>query len=75
MQEYRAYTVGKDGHFVGFEPLVCVDDEDAISTAKQFLDGHDIELWNGARMVIRLSAKNTEAVSHEIKDGCLIPKK
>jgi hypothetical protein len=23
MAEYRAYTVGDDGHFSGYEPFVC----------------------------------------------------
>jgi hypothetical protein len=27
--EYRAYQVGLDGHFIGFEPLVCRDDSEA----------------------------------------------
>jgi hypothetical protein len=33
--EYRAYTVGIDGHFIGFEPLVCADDSQAIDNAKR----------------------------------------
>jgi hypothetical protein len=52
--EYRAYTVGHDGHFIGFEPLICVDDAEAIEKAKRLVDGHDIELWSGVRIVIRL---------------------
>jgi hypothetical protein len=55
MAEYRAYTVGIDGHFVGYQPLVCADDAEAITKAKRLVDGHDIELWNGARLVIRLN--------------------
>jgi hypothetical protein len=55
MPEYRAYTVGPDGHFAGFEPIVCRDDAEAVSTAKRLLDGHDIELWSGERFVIKLS--------------------
>jgi hypothetical protein len=55
--DYRAYTVGDDGHFIAHEPLVCGNDEEAIENAKRFVDGHDIELWNGARLVIRLSHK------------------
>jgi hypothetical protein len=55
MAEYRAYTVGIDGHFVGFKALVCVDDAEAINKAKRPVDGHDIELWSGARFIIRLS--------------------
>jgi hypothetical protein len=52
--EYRAYTVGCDGHFTGFEPLVCADDSEAIEKAKRLIDGHDIELWSGNRLVTRL---------------------
>jgi hypothetical protein len=55
MVEYRAYTVDADGHFIGFEPLVCRDDEEAVAKAERLIDGHDIELWSGARLVIRLS--------------------
>jgi hypothetical protein len=33
MPEYRAYPVGIDGHFIGFEPLVCADDAGAIEKA------------------------------------------
>ncbi len=56
MAEYRAYTVGDDGHFSGFEPLVCCDDAEAIKLARRLCDGHDIELWCLERMVIRLPA-------------------
>jgi hypothetical protein len=55
--EYRAYTVGSDGHFIGFDPLVCADDVEAIEKAKRLLEGSDIELWSGARFVIRLPYK------------------
>ena len=57
MAEYRAYTVGVDGHFVGFKALVCADDAEAINKAKRLVDGHDIELWSGVRLVIRLNRK------------------
>ena len=33
MAEYRAYTVGLDGHFVASRPLVCADDAEAIEKA------------------------------------------
>ena len=57
MAEYRAYTVGIDGHIVGFEALVCADDVEAIKEAKRLVDGLDIELWSGVRLVIRLNRK------------------
>ena len=54
MKEYRAYFLGTDGHFTGFEPLICRDDGEAIARAKSLVDGHDIELWNADRFVIQL---------------------
>jgi hypothetical protein len=41
MAEYRVYTLGSDGHFTGFKPLLCDDDTQAIEKAKQILDGHE----------------------------------
>jgi hypothetical protein len=57
LEEYRAYVVGFDGHFIGFEALVCADDAEAIEKAKRLVDRYDIELWSGARLVTRLAAK------------------
>jgi hypothetical protein len=56
--EYRAYTVGIDGHFTGFEPLVCADDTEATEQARRLVEGCNVELWCGERLVIRLTAKN-----------------
>jgi hypothetical protein len=53
--EYRAFTVGRDGHFLGFEPLICVDDAEAVLQAKRLVGIHDVELWSGDRLVIRLT--------------------
>jgi hypothetical protein len=50
MADYRAFTVGPDGHFVGFKPMKCVDDAEAIERAKRILNGQDIELWCGPRL-------------------------
>jgi hypothetical protein len=75
MKDYRAYTVGDDGHFDGFEPLICDNDDDAVAKACSLLDGKDIELWNGARLVIQLVTRSKSgAVTHEIKNGRMLPK-
>jgi hypothetical protein len=58
MNEYRAYTVGVDGHFIRFEPLRCANDAEAIEQAERLLDGHDVELWSGERLVTRISPAN-----------------
>ena len=58
-QIYRAFTVGDDGHFTGFEPFVCADDVEAIEKAKRLVGSCDVELWCGDRLVIRLEAKSS----------------
>lgn len=61
MAEYRAYFIGEEGHFVGFEPLVCRDDSEAVARAQSLVDGHDIEVWSRDRFVVRLHhEKRTE---------------
>ena len=55
MVEYRAYTVGEDGHFIGCEPLICANDAEATEKAKRLVRGYDIEVWSGERLVIRIS--------------------
>ena len=71
MPEYRAFFLGDDGHFVGFEPLVCADDSEAIEKAKRLSERRPVELWSGARFVARLSAPQTSAdsVTHEVREG------
>jgi len=51
MAEYRAYTVGIDGHLLRAVELVCPDDEAAKQSAQQLMDGHDVELWQGDRKI------------------------
>ena len=55
MAEYRAYTVGTDDHFIGFREMICLDDDEAVAKATRLVNGHDIEVWNGPRLVIRLT--------------------
>jgi hypothetical protein len=58
VEDYRAYTVGSDGRFITYEPMVCMNDAEASERAKRLVDDYDIELWSGARLVIRLSHKS-----------------
>ena len=55
MPEYYLYTIKKDGHSDGPPKVVeCQDDEAAVKKAKQLLDDRLIEIWEGARVVMRL---------------------
>jgi hypothetical protein len=49
---------GYDGHFMKSEQLDCADDAVAIESAKQLIDGHDIELWQRDRRIVGFDAKS-----------------
>jgi hypothetical protein len=51
MAEYRAYFIGTEGRFLRAVELVCPDDEVAKEYARQLVDGHDVELWQGDRKI------------------------
>jgi hypothetical protein len=57
MPDYRAYLIGSDGHFFNSVALDAPDDEAAIVTAKQLVDGHDVELWQRDRKIGKFDQK------------------
>jgi hypothetical protein len=57
MAEYRVYTVGLEGRLVSYEQMTCPNDAEAVSAAQQLLRKHDMELWSGGRLVMRLTRK------------------
>jgi len=54
MADYRAYTIGHDGHFSDCEARACDEDRDAFEWAKQLVKSYAIELWCGERFVAKL---------------------
>jgi hypothetical protein len=88
--DYRAYTIGLAGRIIGYEPLACGSDEEAIKKATSLIRKHDIELWSGERLVVRLKkppganaiqlkgspdkGKPGEMTTLELKDGRMVPK-
>jgi hypothetical protein len=60
MPEYRAFTVGHDGHFISFEGFGALDDDEAITKAKRLVDGHDVELWSGERFIVKLATNDAK---------------
>ena len=51
MAEYRAYILASNGRIMKPVDLECDDDEAANEAAKQLIDGHDVELWQGSRKI------------------------
>jgi hypothetical protein len=57
MVGYRAYIIGIDGQFLRAIELVCPDDDSAKEYAKQLVDGHDVELWQGEHKIATFDRK------------------
>lgn len=57
MPHYRAYFIGRDGHFEKAIDLDCANDEAAQESARQLVDGHDVELWQRDRRIAKFEGK------------------
>jgi hypothetical protein len=59
MPEYRFYTIARDGHVAVPPATYALPNDTAVTEkAKELLNGHDIEIWQGARMVAYLDPKD-----------------
>jgi hypothetical protein len=59
LADYRTYTIGPDGNFIGAEMLsIAADDAAAIETARRLVGEDDVELWDRDRLVVRLKGKS-----------------
>ena len=57
MRDYRAFIMGPDGHIKDRFEFWAEDDEKAKECAKQFVDGHDVELWHQAQKIAEFRSK------------------
>ena len=57
MGTYRLYCLDGVGTVMSAEWIDAEDDETAIETAKEMMDGGRCELWANSRLVIRLDRK------------------
>ena len=51
MQEYRTYILGPDGHIQSRFDLRFSNEAEAIKLAKQYVNCHDVELWQLDRKI------------------------
>jgi hypothetical protein len=61
MPDYRVYILGREG--LGFLRVADfssdhADDATALCAAKKLVDGQDVELWDGSRLVARIDHKS-----------------
>jgi hypothetical protein len=53
--DYRIYTIDKQGHISGPPTVVdCTDDDEVLKRAQLTINGADVEIWQDARLVVRL---------------------
>lgn len=57
MPYYRAYIIGPDGLFERAISLDCANDAAAVESAKQFVNGHNVEIWQQNRLVTKLASE------------------
>ena len=53
MGDYRAYLIDADGHIETRVDLDVQSEAAAREKAKQLVDGHAVELWDGATKIAR----------------------
>jgi hypothetical protein len=54
MPAYRVYTVTTDGHIAGPAQMIeCADEQEAVGNAAHLTNGKSVELWDGARFIVR----------------------
>jgi hypothetical protein len=63
MSDYRLYVVGSDDHFLRSIHFNCADDSAAIESAKQFIDGHEMELWQRDRLIARFDTRRKDTTA------------
>jgi hypothetical protein len=54
MPTYRAYLVNGDNRVTSYKPVEADTDAEAMKTARQFVDGCDVEVWYLDRKIGRL---------------------
>jgi hypothetical protein len=56
MLEYRVCFVGSDYETTDVLAFTAADDDDAVRHATPLVDGHDVEVWAGDRLVAYIGA-------------------
>ena len=60
MTAYRLYCLDGANKVASAEWIDADDDKAAIEVAKDMMDGQECEIWQGARLVVRLPRRRHE---------------
>ena len=75
MPACRVYSINQAGHISGPPEIVeCPGDQEAAQIAKLFIDGKDVEVWDGPRFVVGLKAAPRKQVCEAAERGATIAK-
>jgi hypothetical protein len=58
MRTYRAYLIDRNDRVTDYKAVPAKTDREALEKSRQYVDGHDVEVWYLDRMVGRLSQQN-----------------
>ena len=53
MSDYSIYVLYDEQVFSDRTTISCADDDEAIRVAEQWVDSHDVELWQSNRFITR----------------------
>ena len=54
MGDYRAFVLDSNDHIIKRHDFVADNDSAALEIARKYIDGHDVEVWQGQAFVRRL---------------------
>ena len=59
MPDFRVYFIGLDGHIEKRHDYFAPDDLAALDRAREICGPHEVEVWEGARIVARVAGDGT----------------
>jgi hypothetical protein len=73
MTTYRAFLLDKQGKAVDAKILDCKNDDDAMETAKQYVNGFSVQLWKERRLIAHLKESDSAPEAYCSRRRALAP--
>jgi hypothetical protein len=69
LNEYRAYVLDSNDHVVARHDIEADNGTAALELAKQYVDGHDVEVWQRTHIIGRLRHKKPVIFERHEQNG------